>query len=103
MNNYLTQQGEVTIKGVKLFQPIVEKTMRITKIVFNNINSVPYIVELYRYNYDSGQNIFLLNKFELNAGDSVQDHTVYLIDSRDYLFAKTNVEGTIYVLEGQYD
>lgn len=92
----ITAEGILPIAGKTLLTASVRTV--VSKIVFTNL-TVDYKVYLYKYNYDSGIDVVPVYKYELDAGDMVNDVNNYLLEKGDYLFAKTDVAGTTYILE----
>lgn len=98
----ITNQGKLTTAGNILFDA-VKGQATVNKIVFNNPTNIPYTVTLYKYNKDSGLDVFPLYTYNLNAGDIVNDTNKYLLDIGDYLQASSNSNKTLYIIEAQYD
>lgn len=93
----LTNQGIISSGGSIL---IKAKTfpVRVDKIIINN-TLVPYIISLYKYNYNSGRDLILIYKFDLDAGDSVIDTDGYILNPEDYIKAVSTAAGTTFIVE----
>lgn len=94
----LTNQG--IINKEQILVKAVSNSIQVSKLIFNNV-IVPYKIWLYKYNSSSGSDITLIYTFELAAGDSVVDTNTYLLNTKDYLLAKTNVTNTTFIIESQ--
>lgn len=84
-------QGTLSTAIDTLFTPVYGTKAIFTNLRFNNRVDANYTLYLYYKNSDTAQP-FLLYKFELEAGDVVNDDTSYEIPYGGYLsgFASTN-------------
>jgi len=92
-----TIQGNLNSSGVKIYEAKIPS--KIIKLNIVNPTNIPYTVELFKYNADSGLDIFPIYKFELNAGDTLKDTDGYLLDSGDFLLGKSNSDKTLFIVE----
>jgi len=93
----ITSQGDLNVGGGVIYGPPVNNQGYITGMSFTNLSSFVLEVYLYRKVPNSKK---LLYKLTLDAGDIVEDDTEYVLDYGDYLWAKSSVTGTQFVIMG---
>lgn len=93
----ITAQGEVSTVGGLIYGPPINNQSYITGLSFVNLNA--YVLEVYLYRKIPNTKK-LLYKFNLDAGDIVEDDTAYVLDYGDYLWAKSSVTGTDFIVMG---
>lgn len=93
----ITAQGDVSTVGGLIYGTPVNNQSYITGLSFTNLSA--YVLEVYLYRKVSNSKK-LLYKFTLDAGDIVEDDTAYVLDYGDYLWAKSSVSGTQFVVMG---
>lgn len=90
-------QGEVSTAGGLLYGTPSGYQSYITGLNFVNLNS--YVLEVYLYRQIPNSKK-LLYKFSLDAEDVVEDDTPYILNHGDYIWAKSSVAGTQFVVMG---
>lgn len=90
-------QGDVTTTGAMIYGAPTGYQAYLTGMVFNN--SSAYVLEVYIYR-KSLNNKKLIYKFTLDANDHVEDDTEYVLDSGDFIWAKSSVSGTDFIIMG---
>lgn len=93
----LTNQGIVSVTGTVIAKA-KGSSIRVDKIIINN-TTVPYTISLYKYNHNSGSDLVLIYKYDLDAGDSVVDTDGYLLNPEDYIKAFSSVANTTFIVE----
>jgi hypothetical protein len=72
-------------------------SMEISLIVINNINS-NYTLTVNRFETGPGIHEIPIYRFDLDAGDSVRDTTIYTLSQGDYLrLESTQLDTTYYI------
>ena len=90
-------QGDVSTVGGLIYGPPINTQSYITGLSFVNLNA--YVLEVYLYRKIPNTKK-LLYKFTLDAKDVVEDDTPYVLDYGDYIWAKSSVSGTQFVVMG---
>lgn len=92
----LVKQGEISITGTTLFES-QNQIGKVTMLRFNN--PLAYTLTLERYDASSG-NTIKLYELTLDAGDTVTDNFMYLLNPGDKLTVTSNIPGTDYYFYG---
>ena len=89
-------QGKIALDGsTKII--CTASSMVISLIVINNINS-NYTLTVSRFETGPGIHEVPIYKFDLDAGDSVRDTTVYTLSKGDYIrLESTQLDTTYYI------
>lgn len=92
----VTFQGNVAINGTtKIF--CSSESLSINNIVINNLTNVAYNVTV---NIISVANNIktTLYTFDLDAGDTLRDNTLYVLNTEDYIQIISDVPGTTFYI-----
>jgi hypothetical protein len=89
-------QGKIALDGsTKII--CTSSSMVISLIVINNINS-NYTLTVSRFETGPGIHEVPIYKFDLDAGDSVRDTTIYTLSQGDYIrLESTQLDTTYYI------
>lgn len=98
INKTIDSQGVISTSGSIIYIPSRGYVGHIDSIKFNNNKNNDYTIALYRYIAKSRTRI-LLYKYELSAGDMIDDIQSYQLRDGDYLFAVANSE-VVYTING---
>lgn len=89
-------QGKILLDGSTTID-CTTTSMVISLIVINNINS-NYTLTVSRFETGPGIHEVPIYKFDLDAGDSVRDTTVYTLSQGDYIrLESTQLDTTYYI------
>ena len=75
-------------------------SMEISLIVINNINS-NYTLTVNRFETGAGIHEVPIYRFDLDAGDSVRDTTIYTLSQGDYLRLESTQLNTTYYISAE--
>ncbi len=98
INKTIDSQGIVSNSGSIIYTPSRGYIGHVDSIKFNNNKDKDYTIALYRYIAKSRTKI-LLYKYELSAGDMIDDIQAYQLKDGDYLFAVANSE-VVFTING---
>lgn len=89
-------QGKIALDGSTKIV-CTTTSMEISLIVINNINS-NYTLTVNRFETGPGIHEIPIYRFDLDAGDSVRDTTIYTLSQGDYLrLESTQLDTTYYI------
>ena len=90
-------QGKIALDGsTKII--CTSTAMTISIIIINNINN-NYTLTFSRFETGPGIHEVPVYKFDLDAGDSVRDTTIYTLSQGDYIRLESTVIDTTYYIE----
>ena len=98
INKTIDSQGIISSSGSIIYTPSKGYIGHIDSIKFNNSKDKDYKIALYRYIAKSRTKI-LLYKYELSAGDMVDDIQSYQLKDGDYLYAIASSE-VVFTING---
>jgi len=89
-------QGKIALDGSTRIT-CTTTSMVVSLIIINNINS-NYILTLSRFETGPGIHEVPIYKFDLDAGDTVRDTTIYTLSQGDYIrMESTQLDTTYYI------
>jgi hypothetical protein len=95
-------QGTLSTIIDSVFTPVYGSKAIFTNLRFNNRVDANYTLYLYYKSSDTAQP-FLLYQFELDAGDVVNDDTVYEVPYGGYLSGFASVNSVQFVINGSIE
>ena len=94
----INSQGTISNRGSIIYSAPTGSTGYIDNIKFNNNKDENYTLSLYRYISNSRSKV-LVYKYELSAGDMIDDGQPYQIKGGDHLYAIANSE-VVFTING---
>ena len=92
----IVYQGKIALDGSTRIN-CTTSSMVVSLIILNNIDS-NYTITVSRFETGPGIHEVPIYKFDLDAGDSVRDTTIYTLSEGDYIrLESTQLETTYYI------